>query len=62
MKKTLQVLMMTLAFALMATASDEWETPPVIPNAVPEIDGASAASAVALIAGGLMVIRSKRRN
>ena len=61
MKRSLQVGMMILALGLVAVASDEWQTP-IVNNSVPEIDGASAATAVALVAGGLVVVRSRRRN
>ena len=54
--KALKVVLFTLALSSIAMATEGQIT-----NAVPEIDGATAASAVALIAGGLMVMRSHRK-
>ena len=54
MKKVLQFLLLTVALAGIAAAGDN------VPRA-PEIDAGAAAGAVALIAGGLLVLRSRRK-
>lgn len=60
--KALKVVLFTLALSSIALANGGGEGGGiVVGNAVPEIDGASAASAVALVAGGLMVLRARRK-
>lgn len=55
MNKTIQMALLALAFAGCALA----ETTPVA--AAPEIDGATTASAIALVTGGLLLLRSRRK-
>ncbi len=50
--KRIGMLMMFLAMAGFASAANV---------AAPEIDGSSAVSAVTLIAGGLLIVRSRRK-
>lgn len=53
MNTAIQVALLTLALSGMAFASDN----PV----VPEIDPSSAAVAVGVLAGGLLLIRARRK-
>ena len=46
-----------LSLLLVGAASFAWATP----VAAPEIDGASATSAIALLSGSLLVLRTKRK-
>jgi len=46
-----------LSFLLMGAASFAWAGP----TAAPEIDGASATSAIALLSGALLVLRTRRK-
>jgi hypothetical protein len=50
--KSLGYVLLTLALAAPAFGVD---------RGVPEIDGNTAASAVALIAGGLLILRSRKK-
>lgn len=50
--KLIGTITVLLAMATFASAGVQ---------AVPEIDGSSAVSAVALIAGGVLVVRSRRK-
>lgn len=54
MKRVLSFVLLTLGASAMAMAT-------VVADA-PEIDAGSAASALALLSGALMVIRSRRRS
>jgi hypothetical protein len=53
MRKVLTIALLTLALAGLAAAND---TP-----RVPEIDAGGAAAALGLLAGGLMVLRARRK-
>ena len=55
MTKLAQISLLTLAMAGVAAAAD------LVTAAVPEIDARTAVSAVALIAGGLLVMRARRK-
>ena len=64
--KVIKVLVLTLALTGLAVASEDedgqcYSECGPITNAVPEIDGATAGSALALIAGGLVVLRARRK-
>ena len=54
MKTVLQIALLTLVVAGIAAASDP-------PPAAPEIGAGSAASAIGILAGGLFVMRARRR-
>jgi len=54
MKKLLQFVLLTAALAGIAAAGDG------VPRA-PEIGAGAAAGAVALLAGGLLVLRARRK-
>ena len=58
--KFTQILLMTLALTGIALAEDS-PTVPIGGQSVPEIDGSSAVAAVALVAGSLTVLRSRRK-
>jgi hypothetical protein len=50
------------ALAVVACgAGTAWAFPKALPPSVPEIDGASMSSAVALLFGGLMLLNARRR-
>ncbi len=53
MKKAIQVVLLTVALAGLAAANDY--------PTVPEIGAGSAASALGLLAGALIVIRARRK-
>ena len=57
MRKFLMVVPFVLGFAAVAMAG----TPPVCTPAVPEIDAAGVAAALALVASAVLVIRGRRR-
>ncbi len=49
----MKIVGMLLVFAAMAMTA--------VANPVPEIDASSGASALALLSGGLLILRSRRR-
>jgi len=51
MRKLIGLAMWTLGAAMICAAG---------PSAAPEIDGSAGGAAIALVAGGLMVIRARR--
>lgn len=55
-KKAIQLLLLTVALAGFALASDRPETPKV-----PEIDAAGAVSAVGLLAGAALLFKTRRK-
>ena len=56
MKKVVHVLLLTVALAALALASDR-----PAPPQVPEIDASSAVSAIGLLAGAALLFKTRRK-
>jgi hypothetical protein len=54
MRNVLQIVLLILAVAGIAAAND-------FPTTVPEIDATGVVTAVGLLAGGLLVMRARRK-